>query len=171
MHHENMHKLASLRFLKLNLEYQNINMGRRTYEHLSFNLYGTGIMQSNTTVVCMVAVSFGGAAIMVAILHRGALRSLLGERLLWWLCFIGGHCTYGWVGLCLLVWAAVDLGPWTTVGRGVFGAGPGFCVGWRAAAHCGGRGIIAVLRGFFATGGEVFILVGGLGAGLSFYGV
>ena len=161
MHHENMHKLASLRFLKLNLEYQNINMGRRTYEHLSFNLYGTGIMQSNTTVVCMVAVSFGGVAIMVAILHQGALRSLLGERLLWWLCFIRGHCTYGWVGLCLLVWAA---------GRGVFGAGPGFCVGWRTAAHCGGRGIIAVLRGFFATGGKVFILVGGLGAGLSFCG-
>ena len=161
MHHENMHKLASLRFLKLNLEYQNINMGRRTYEHLSFNLHGTGIMQSNTTVVCMVAVSFGGVAIMVAILHRGALRSLLGERLLWWLCFIRGHCTYGWVGLCLLVWAA---------GRGVFGAGPGFCVGWRTAADCGGRGIIAVLRGFFATGGKVFILVGGLGAGLSFCG-
>ena len=129
-----MHKLASLRFLKLNLEYQNINMGRRTYEHLSFNLYGTGTMQSNTTVVCMVAVSFGGAAIMMAILHRGALWSLLGERLLWWLCFIGGHCAYGWVGLCLLVWATVDLGPWTTVGRGIFRAGPSFRVGWRTAA-------------------------------------
>ena len=36
MHHENMHKLASLRFLNLNLEWQNINMGRKTYEYLFF---------------------------------------------------------------------------------------------------------------------------------------
>ena len=31
-HHENIHKLRSLRFLKLNLEYQNIKLGGRTYE-------------------------------------------------------------------------------------------------------------------------------------------
>ena len=34
IYHENIHNLASLRFLKLNLESQNIKMGRRTYEHL-----------------------------------------------------------------------------------------------------------------------------------------
>ena len=36
IHHKNIHELASLRFLKLNLEYQNIKMGRRTYEHILF---------------------------------------------------------------------------------------------------------------------------------------
>ena len=35
-HHENIHELASLRFVKLNLECQNIKMGRKTYEHLFF---------------------------------------------------------------------------------------------------------------------------------------
>ena len=65
----------------------------------------------------------------------------------------------------------MDLEPWATVGRGVFGASPGFCMGWRTAVRRGGGGLIAVLRNFFATGGEVFILVGGLGTGLSFYGV
>ena len=35
-------------------------------------------MQSNTTVVCVVAVSFGGAAIVVAMLHRGSLHLWLG---------------------------------------------------------------------------------------------
>ena len=42
---------------------------------------------------------------------------------------------------------------------------------WGGALRRGGGGLIAVLRDFFATGGEVLILVGGLGAGLSFYGV
>ena len=37
-------------------------------------------------------------------------------------------------------------------------------------AHCG-RGLIAIFRGFFASIGEIFILAGGLGTGLSFYGV
>ena len=150
MHHENMHKLASLRFLKLNLEYQNINMGR-TYEHLSFNFYGTGIMQSSTTVVCMVAVSIGGAAIVVAMLDRGSLH-------LW----LGGIMPSG---MSSCGFGAVRYGR----SRGIWGS-PGFCVGWRAAVR-GGGGLIAVLRDFFATGGEVFILVGGLGTGLSFYGV
>ena len=141
-----MHKLAFLRFLKLNLEYQNINMGRRTYEHLSFNLHGTGIMQSNTTVVCMVAVSFGGVAIVVAILHRGALRSLLGERLLWWLCFIGVIALM--VGWGYAFWYE-RLWIWGRglVGRGVFRAGPGFRVGWRTAA--GGRGVNCCFAGLF----------------------
>ena len=38
IHHENIHQLASLRFLKLNMECQNINMGRITYEHLFYFL-------------------------------------------------------------------------------------------------------------------------------------
>ena len=34
IHHENIHKIASLRFLKLNLEYENIRMGRRAYKFI-----------------------------------------------------------------------------------------------------------------------------------------
>ena len=41
IHHETIHELASLRFLKLNLECQNIKMGRRTYEHLFFFFHET----------------------------------------------------------------------------------------------------------------------------------
>ena len=37
IHHGKIHELASLRFLKLNLEWQNIKMGRKTYEHLFFS--------------------------------------------------------------------------------------------------------------------------------------
>ena len=37
IHHETIHELASLRFLKLNLECQNIKMGRKTYKHLFFS--------------------------------------------------------------------------------------------------------------------------------------
>ena len=33
---ENIHELASLRFLNVNLEWQNIKMGRKTYEDLFF---------------------------------------------------------------------------------------------------------------------------------------
>ena len=36
IHHENIHELTSLRFLKLNLEYQNIKIGKRTHEHNIF---------------------------------------------------------------------------------------------------------------------------------------
>ena len=36
MHHKKIHELTFLRFLKLNLEYQNIKMGRRTYKHIFF---------------------------------------------------------------------------------------------------------------------------------------
>ena len=38
IHHKNLHELASLRFIKLNLECQNIKIGIRTYEHLFFFL-------------------------------------------------------------------------------------------------------------------------------------
>ena len=54
------------------------------------------------------------------------------------------------------------------VARGVFGAGSGSRVGWRAA--WGGWGV-SIFRGFSASVGGAFISVGGLGAGLSFRGV
>ena len=38
MHHENKHELASLRFLNLNLDWQYIEMGKKTYEDLFFFL-------------------------------------------------------------------------------------------------------------------------------------
>ena len=41
MHHENIHELASLRFLYLNLEMQNIKMGRESYEDLYFFFHET----------------------------------------------------------------------------------------------------------------------------------
>ena len=37
IHHGKIRELASLRFLKLNLERQNIKMGRKTYEYLFFS--------------------------------------------------------------------------------------------------------------------------------------
>ena len=49
----------------------------------------------------------------------------------------------------------------------VFGAGCGFRVGWRT-----GGGVISGFHGFSGSIGGAFVLVvGGLGAGLSFYGV
>ena len=36
IHHETKHELASLTFLKLNLECENLKMGRITYEDLFF---------------------------------------------------------------------------------------------------------------------------------------
>ena len=82
-------------------------------------------------------VSFGGAAIMVAMLHRGSLRLWLGGVMPSGM----SNCGFG----------AVDY--------------------FRSRNIQGWRGLIAVLRDFFATGGEGFILVGGLGTGLSFHGV
>ena len=35
----------------------------------------------------------------------------------------------------------------------------------------GGRVLVAIFRGFSASASGVFVLAGGLGAGLSFYGV
>ena len=49
------------------------------------------------------------------------------------------------------------------VARGVFGAGLVFV--WNGAQ---GKGLIFVFREFSASIGKAFILVGGLGAGLSF---
>ena len=94
-------------------------------------------------------VSFGGAAIMVAMLHRGSLRLWLGGVMPSGM----SNCRFG----------AVDY----SRSRNIWGW-PKFSCGM---AHSGGRGLTAVLRDFFATGGDVFILVGGLGTGLSFYGV
>ena len=54
---------------------------------------------------------------------------------------------------------------------GVFGTGCGFRVGWRTVSW-GGEGLAAIFWGGFARVGWVFILAGGgLGAGVSFYGV
>ena len=61
MYQENIHVLASLRFLDLNLEWQNIKLGRKTYEDLFFlfheNMFYVTIMQSDNTVVS-IAVAF-----------------------------------------------------------------------------------------------------------------
>ena len=78
-----------------------------------------------------------------------------------WLCRIQWLCSL----LKMFVWKrslSWDLLP--TVVRWVFGAGSGFGVGWRT----GGGGLF---RGFFCSVGGTFILVGGLGTGLSFNGV
>ena len=62
IHHENIRELASLRFLKLNLECQNIKMGRRIYGHLFCFFHETmfyiSIKQSESTVVSIAAVYF-----------------------------------------------------------------------------------------------------------------
>ena len=34
-----------------------------------------------------------------------------------------------------------------------------------------GKGLVAIFRDFFASIGKIFILAGGLGTGLSFYGI
>ena len=48
-----------------------------------------------------------------------------------------------------------------------------FHVGWRTAGGGGGFGgrLIAIFRDFFPTIGQIFILAGRLGTGLSFHGV
>ena len=59
MYHENIHELLSLRFLNLNLECENIKMGRRTsifFFHEAMFLIG--IMQSDNKVVSIDAVFF-----------------------------------------------------------------------------------------------------------------
>ena len=66
IHHENIPELTSLRFLKLNLECQNIKMGRTSYGHLVFFFFFfffhetalINITQLDTTVVSTVAVFF-----------------------------------------------------------------------------------------------------------------
>ena len=56
--------------------------------------------------------------------------------------------------------------PATIIHR-VFGTNSSFRVGWCTPWG----GFISIFRGFFASVGGVFVLAGGLGAGLSFYGV
>ena len=65
IHHENIPELTSLRFVKLNLECQNIKMGRKSYGHLVFFFFFffhettlINITQLDTTVVSIVAVFF-----------------------------------------------------------------------------------------------------------------
>ena len=68
----------------------------------------------------------------------------------------GGVCRGGGdIGVCGL-W----LGFMAAGARGVFGAGTGFRVGWRTGGALG-----------FCRVSGAFIVAGGLGAGLSFYGV
>ena len=57
-----------------------------------------------------------------------------------------------------------------TMAHGVFGAGYGFRVGWRAMGG-GGGGLVSALQGFYYSISKAFILSGRLGVGLSFYGV
>ena len=61
IHHKKIHELASLRFLKLNLEYQKIKM-ERTYEHLFCFLSGDYVLnqhhQPDTKFVSIAAVVF-----------------------------------------------------------------------------------------------------------------
>ena len=82
IHHENKHELASLRFLKLNLEYQNMKMGRKHMNVYFFSFMGLfyiSIMQSDTTVVSIVRVFSKKAAIIIAILSQKALHWQLSE--------------------------------------------------------------------------------------------
>ena len=66
--HQNIPKIASLRFLKLNLEYQNIKMGKKTYEHLFFFfhefMFWITIMQWYTKAVSIAAVFVKKSAIL-----------------------------------------------------------------------------------------------------------
>ena len=49
-------------------------------------------------------------------------------------------------------------------GRGVFGAGCGLRVGWRAVV---GGGLVSVFQGFFASIGKILNLAGRLGTGVA----
>ena len=68
IHHENIHELASLRFLKLNLECQNIKMEKHKQLYFFFHetLFEISIMQLDTTVVSLASVFFKKAAIIIA---------------------------------------------------------------------------------------------------------
>ena len=55
----------------------------------------------------------------------------------------------------------------SAVARGIFGAGSSFGCG----VAQGGKSFISVFQEFSSIIGKAFILAGGLGAGLSFYGV
>ena len=69
------------------------------------------------------------------------------------------------VVIVIIVWGIMD--PRSAMGRGVFGAGSSFRVGWRAA----GGVLVSVLPGFSAGVGAAFVSGGRLGGALSFYGV
>ena len=61
-------------------------------------------------------------------------------------------------------------GPW---GGGVYNGSRDIC-GWlwssRGVVHSG-KDLVSVFQGFSASTGEAYILAGGLGTGLSFYGI
>ena len=62
-------------------------------------------------------------------------------------------------------WLCVGVLGLAAVVHGIFGAGSSIRGGG------GGGGLNCGFQGFFASIGEIFILAGGLGTGLSFYGV
>ena len=80
-------------------------------------------------------------------------------------------CVYHGVGNVIFCEGFVRTTKWMapTMAHGVFGAGSGFRVGWRAMG--GGGGLVSALQGFYCSISKAFILSGRLGVGLSFYGV
>ena len=86
MYQENIHVLASLRFLHLNLEWQNIKLGRKTYEDLFFlfheNMFYVTIMQSDTTVVSIAVAFFNSSGIIIATNGQKTLHQQLNKVIL-----------------------------------------------------------------------------------------
>ena len=78
IHHRNIHELASLRFLNLNLEWQNIKKGRKTYEDLFFFLSFFSLINHHHavgyTVVSIDAVVLIAAATIIAIRGQKNIR-------------------------------------------------------------------------------------------------
>ena len=69
IHHENIQESASLRYLNLNLESQNIRVGRKTYEYLFFSFMGLCFKSPSCNripVVSIAAVFFKVAAFIIA---------------------------------------------------------------------------------------------------------
>ena len=84
LHHEDIQELAYLRFLKLNLEYQNIKMGSRTHKHLLFLSWDYVLNQHHTIEYhrCFYSCSlFNKAAIIIAILGQKTLHWQLSNVL------------------------------------------------------------------------------------------
>ena len=68
INHKNMHELASLRFLKLNLECQNIKMGRRTNKRQFFSFMRLCLSCNRIPIVVATApIFFKKAAVIIAI--------------------------------------------------------------------------------------------------------
>ena len=85
IHHENIHELTSLKFLKLNLEYQNIKMVRRTHEHNIFFFLSSDCVLNQYHAIgyhsCFLVVVFflKKTAIVIAILGQKTLHWQLSK--------------------------------------------------------------------------------------------